>query len=150
MISKQELTMGREKQFAADYTKEIDANLNVLLDKLNTIREKYGKPMVVSSGWRPKSVNDVTANAAKTSKHLVGLAADILDKDCKLWNWVMQNLQLIQDLGLYLEDKRHTPNWVHFGIGAPKSGKRIFKPSTAPYVDASLWDGQYDSKFDKV
>ena len=150
MISKNELTMGREKQFPESYTKEVDGNLNVLLEKINIVRSKYGKPMIVSSGWRSPEVNAATPNAAKMSKHLSGLAVDIYDKDCKLWNWCMENLELMQELGLYLEDKRHTVSWLHFQIGAPKSGKRIFKPSTAPYVDASLWSGQYDTKFDKA
>ncbi len=150
MISKEELTMGREKQFKADYTKEVDNNLNILLEKINVVRAAYAKPMVVSSGWRPPSINDMTANAAKASKHMSGLAVDILDKDKSLWAWVLQNLKLMQDLGLYLEDKRHTPDWVHFGVGAPRSGKRIFKPTTGPYLDASLWNGIYDEKYDGV
>ena len=150
MISKQELTMGRDKQFKSEYTAEIDQNLNILLEKINVVRAQYAKPMIVSSGWRPSAVNEATANSAKASKHLSGLAVDIQDTDGKLWAWVMQNLQLMQDLGLYLEDKRHTKTWVHFQIGSPRSGKRIYKPTTAPYVDASLWNGQYDQKYDKV
>jgi uncharacterized protein YcbK (DUF882 family) len=150
MISLAELTMGREKQFPQDFTKEVQANLKVLHEKINIIREKYGKPMIVSSGWRPQTVNDATPNAAKASKHIVGLAVDIYDKDGILWKWVIENLQLMQDLGVYLEDKRFTNTWVHFGIGAPKSGKRIFKPSSSAMPYPKLWNGVYDLKYDKV
>jgi uncharacterized protein YcbK (DUF882 family) len=150
MISKKELTMGRDVQFKAEYTKEIDNNLNVLLQKINVVRSKYGKPMTVSSGWRPSAINSGTPGAAKASKHLSGLAVDIKDTDNSLWNWTIANLDLIQELGLYLEDRRFTGTWVHFQIGAPKSGKRIFKPSTAPMPHPDLWDGKYDIKYDKV
>ena len=142
--------MGRNKQFPQYYTKEVDANLNVLLEKINIVRAKYGKPMIVSSGWRSPEVNAATPGAAKASKHMSGLAVDIYDKDCELWKWVLQNLDLMQELGLYLEDKRFTPNWVHFEVGAPASGKRIFKPSTAAAPAPKLWDGKYDPKFDKI
>lgn len=142
--------MGRDITYPKDYTKEVQQNLAVLLEKINVVRAKYGKPMTVSSGFRPASLNANVPGAAKKSKHIVGLAVDIVDKDGKLWEWVLQNLQLMQDLGLYLEDKRHTKSWVHFQIGPPLSGKRIYKPTTAPYVDASLFNGKYDPKYDKA
>jgi len=150
MISMNELTMGRDKTHPQDFTKAVQQNLKVLLEKINIIRESYGKPMTVNSGWRPASINVATPGAAKTSKHIVGLAVDIADADCALWKWCLQNLDLIQELGLYLEDKRYTKTWVHFGIGAPTSGKRIFKPSSAAPPAPSLWDGKYDPKYDKI
>jgi uncharacterized protein YcbK (DUF882 family) len=149
-ISLQELTMGRDKQFPSEYTKEIQANLKVLHEKINVIRTAYGKPMTVSSGWRPAAINSATAGAAKASKHLSGLAVDIKDTDNSLWNWCIANLQLLQDNGIYLEDRRFTQTWVHFQIGPPRSGLRIFKPSTAPMPHPTLWDGKYDKKFDKA
>lgn len=150
MISMQELTMGRDQRYPKDFTKEVQANLKVLHEKINIVREKFGKPMIVSSGWRSPEINASTPGAAKASKHLVGLAVDIYDKDGVLWKWVIENLQLMQDLALYIEDKRFTNTWVHFQIGPPKSGKRIFKPSSAAMPYPKLWSGQYDSKFDKV
>jgi len=149
-ISLQELTMGRDKQFPNEYTKEVQANLKVLHEKINVIRTAYGKPMTVSSGWRPAAINSATPNAAKASKHMVGLAVDIRDIDNSLWNWTVANLELIQELGLYLEDRRYTGSWVHYQIGAPKSGKRIFIPSSAPAPHPELWNGQYETKYDKA
>lgn len=150
MLTMAELTMGRDKQYPQDFTKAVQQNLTVLLEKMNVIRKAYGKPMTVSSGWRPATINAATPGAAKTSKHIVGLAADIADTDCALWSWCLENLDLIQELGLYLEDKRYTKTWVHFGIGAPASGKRIFKPSSAAPPAPHLFDGKYDSKYDKI
>jgi uncharacterized protein YcbK (DUF882 family) len=150
MISKKELTMGRDVEYKEEYSKTIDNNINILLEKINVVRAKYGKPMTVSSGWRPLAVNKSTAGAAKASKHLSGLAVDIRDLDNSLWNWCIENLQLMQELGLYLEDRRFTKTWVHFQIGPPRSGLRIFKPTTAPMPHPNLWNGIYDKKFDKA
>lgn len=153
MISKDELLKGRDKQYPDDYSDEISANLDELLIQLNQIRSAYGKPMIVSSGWRPPSINGSTPGAAAHSKHMDGLAADIQDLDGSLWSWVLKNLQLMQDLGIYMEHKWWTSSddnggWVHFGLGAPKSGKRIFIPSTDRPHSKKWWNGEYDHAFD--
>lgn len=149
MISKDELLNGRDKQYASDYTQEISDNLDRLLIPMNEIRTAWGQPMTVNSGWRPPSINASTPGAAKHSKHMIGLAVDISDTDGSLWTWVLQNLDLMQKLGIYHEDRRYSPSWVHFQFGAPNSGKRIFIPSAAPAKDPDNWDGQYDSKYDQ-
>jgi hypothetical protein len=118
-------------------TPEQEANLIVLHTAMNKIRTAYGRPMgrpmIVNSGVR--SVDDqiriytaMGRTPALGSKHLVGAACDIRDKDGKLWEWCMQNLELLEECGLYLEDKSYTPSWVHFQCEPPKSGRRIFKP----------------------
>lgn len=147
-ISKSELLMGRDKEYPAEYTKQISSNLDVLCEKMNVIRSAYGSPMTVSSGWRPPTLNAATKNAAKTSKHLFGLACDIEDLDNVLWNWCISNLDILQSLGLYLEDRRWTPSWVHFQCGPPSSLKRIYIPSSKPAIKPELWNGKYDSKYD--
>jgi len=149
VITKDELLMGRDKLFPQDYTQQISDNLDELLLKLNKVREAYGKPMKVASGWRPPAVNASTKNAAPNSNHMTGHAADIADADGELWKWVVQNLQLMADLGLYMEDKRWSPSWTHFQNLPPKSKKRIYVPSAALPIAPSIWDGRYDSKFDK-
>lgn len=147
-ISKDELLKGRDTQYPNDYTQNISDNLDKLLIPLNKIRDAWAKPMIVNSGWRPPSINASTPGAAPHSKHMEGLAADIADADGSLWTWVLQNLQLMKDLDIFMEDRRWTPNWVHFGLGQPASGKRIFVPSSAPAGATGNWDGHYDHNFD--
>lgn len=147
-ISKDELLKGRDKTYASDYTQQISDNLDELLPIINQVRSTYGIPMTVTSGWRPPSLNASTPGAANHSLHEEGLAVDILDADGKLLAWVLQNLPMIKDLGIYLEDFRWTPNWVHFGIRPPKSGHRIFVPSSAPAKAPDRWDGIYDHTLD--
>ena len=150
MISKDELLMGRDKTYASEYTQEISDNLDLLLSKINEIRKAYGKPMIVNSGWRPAAINANTPGAAKGSKHQVGLAVDVRDEDGKLFAWCLNNLELLQKLDLFLEDKRYTKNWTHFGVGKPASGKRIFVPSSDRPSAPEAWDGIYNHKYDET
>lgn len=48
-----------------------------LAEYLQTIREHFGKPVYISSGYRCPVHNARVANASRTSKHLEGMAADI-------------------------------------------------------------------------
>ena len=52
--------------------------LHVLVDQLlDPIREAWGEPIVVSSGYRCKQLNELVGGA-KHSHHLLGCAADII------------------------------------------------------------------------
>lgn len=130
-------------------TEEQAANLTDLLVKINVVRAAYGKPMVPTSGFRSweEHVDIYIRNGSidfnpldgsiklrrdkkfpKKSSHLDGNAVDIRDRDGKLWGWLMDNFKLLEEQGLYLEDKSRTPYWVHFQRVPPKSGNRIFLP----------------------
>lgn len=47
-----------------------------LLKLLNKLRDQYGKPLVVNSGYRSPEHN-ATVGGVKNSQHVLGLAADI-------------------------------------------------------------------------
>ena len=49
---------------------------DILVRKLDRVREKAGIPILISSGYRCES-NNVAAGGAPDSAHLYGLAADI-------------------------------------------------------------------------
>jgi LAS superfamily LD-carboxypeptidase LdcB len=113
-------------------SKEIDANLSTLLERLNKVREAYGIPMTVTSGLRSDAQQQALITAGKSnapkSHHLTGEAADILDQGGKLKAWVEANISLLEEIGLWMEDFSATPNWVHFQIVPPHSGHRFFLP----------------------
>jgi uncharacterized protein YcbK (DUF882 family) len=113
-------------------TPEIDKELLVLLEKLNKIRAIYGKPMIVNSGLRSQEQQGELITSGKSSavksKHLTGQAADIRDVDGSLKSWVLMMMPLMEEVGLWIEDFKATPTWVHFQSVPPKSGKRIFIP----------------------
>jgi len=111
---------------------EIDANLLILLEKLNKIRVVWGKPMTITSGLRNQAQQDALISIGKStaskSKHLYGQAADISDPNGDLKAFIMANISLIEEIGLWCEDFDHTPTWIHFQIVSPKSSKRFFIP----------------------
>lgn len=55
-------------------------------DLLQPIRDKFGAPITVTSGFRSETLNNAL-RGSKTSQHLKGEAADIICNDNhKLWN----------------------------------------------------------------
>lgn len=113
-------------------TPEIDANLVILLERLNKIRSAWAKPMIITSGLRDQTKQDNLIaqgrSTAKKSKHLTGQAADVSDPNGALKKWIMDNMSLMEQIGFWFEDFNSTPTWIHMQIVPPLSGKRIFLP----------------------
>lgn len=126
MITAAEVLMGREK--VAPLTSELKENLEMLLEALNKFRSAYGSSMIVSSGYRPPSINEATKGAAKHSNHMICLACDFKDVDGNLDKWCMSNLDVLEKCGLWLEDPKSTVGWCHLQCVPPRSGNRVFKP----------------------
>lgn len=124
-ITTTEYLMGRDKQFPLSPDQE--RNMLSLLGKLNEIRDLYGKPMSVSSGYRPGAYNKAAGGAAK-SCHLTCEAIDIADISREFTAWCLKNQDILARLGLYMEDPSYATTWVHLQTRAPRSGKRVFLP----------------------
>jgi len=120
-----------------DMPAEHQANFKILHEKINKIRDLYGKPMTVTSGYRSKE-DQIRIYAQKGitdlskipmgSQHLKGAAVDIYDPKKEMQAWVLQNVKVLEEVGLWCEDFSATKNWIHFQIFPPKSGKRFFMP----------------------
>ena len=123
MISREELN---PKGYTL--TPEQAANFEKLYFAMNEFRKAYGKPMTVTSGVRSENDQARINPKAKGSAHVRAAACDIADADKDVWGFCMDNIPLLEKLGLYLEDKSATPRWVHFQIYPPKSGRRVFLP----------------------
>lgn len=125
MITRDEVLMGRDKDAPLNATQE--ANLQKLLLALNKFRAYYGKPMKVTSGYRPAAINKA-AGGAKRSNHMVLLACDFADPDGTLDQYCLDNQLILATCNLYLEHPESTPGWCHLQCVAPKSGNTVFKP----------------------
>lgn len=112
------------------------SNIMDLLQTVNKLRQAYGKPMIVTSGYRSEADHRRIYAEKGTpdskipwgSAHLSGLAMDVSDPNQVLQAWCLKNMHVLEQLGLYCEDFAYTKNWVHLQLRAPKSGKRFFKP----------------------
>lgn len=68
---------------------EILDNLDYIMSKLDEVREGYGKPIVINSGYRCPALNKAVGGVAD-SYHQKGLAVDIRWDD-ELINYIINN-----------------------------------------------------------
>ena len=108
-------------------SKSEEANLIVLVENiLDPLREAYGKPIIVTSGYRCEELNRLIGGS-KTSQHRSGQAVDIRtvidtpEENKKLYDLIIKlNLPFDQ-----LIDE-HNFDWVHVSY-SPKHRKQILK-----------------------
>lgn len=99
-------------------------NLTKLIEiVLDPLREWYGKPIRVNSGYRCKVLNKTVGSKAKKSQHLYGEAADITagskTENEKLFNYIKDNLpfdQLINESNF---------SWVHVSYREGRLRKQV-------------------------
>lgn len=102
---------------------EIVKNLEQLVTNiLDPLREAWGKPIFVTSGYRCKKLN-AKVGGSKTSQHVLGQAADIktdsISNNKKLF-------QLIQSLKLPYDQliNEYNYSWIHVSFG-PRNRRQI-------------------------
>lgn len=137
MISLETYFMGRDLTHADELTDEVMANARITVERVNDLLARANRSDIttVRSGWRPTGVNADTQNSATHSRHITGQAVDLPDNDRTLATWCVDNLDDLEAIGLWIEDPRWTPTWLHVQIVPPKSGKLVYIPSTAKPLD---------------
>ena len=98
-------------------TPEQIENFKLLAEKVfEPIREHFGVPIRISSGYRSKELNDKIKGASKTSDHCFGRAIDI-DNDGtsitnkRIFDFIKNNLKYKQLIFEFGTDEN--PAWVH-------------------------------------
>ncbi len=99
------------------------ANLIELIENvLDPLRELYGKPIKVNSGYRSKLVN-AAVGGAKNSDHLYGFAADITagnkTENKKLFKLIRDNFMFRQLINEY------NYSWVHVSYNKNDNKKQL-------------------------
>lgn len=118
----------RRKGIENEPTPEIVRNLTALVDNiLDPLREAWGKPIIVNSGYRCDALNKAVGGVA-ASQHRYGQAAD-LDVGSRADN--MKLFNLIEELDLPFDqlcfEKGNTavgPDWVHVSY-SPRNRREI-------------------------
>ena len=94
-----ELTITKSKLENIPSQDELNNLLHLVENVLDPLRELYGKPIHVNSGFRSKEVNSAIGGAIK-SQHCKGQAADITggskEENEKLFNLIKDNLKYDQ------------------------------------------------------
>lgn len=105
---------------------QVRANLTALIEKvLDPLREAYGKPIIVTSGYRCERLNKAVGGAA-SSQHVKGEAADIRsvedtpEENKKLYD-------LIVKLGLPFDQliNEYGYDWVHVSFGSQHRRQKL-------------------------
>lgn len=130
-------------------TNEIRISVGILLSKANDlcrIAAADGVELPINpvtgngisgsgnGGWRPPE----SKVGAKSSTHKTGNGLDRFDPRRALARWCLQKPHVLRDIGLWMEDPRWTPTWLHLQDLPPKSGKLVYVPSQEPPLIAAL------------
>lgn len=97
---------------------EIVDNLRELRDTiLNPLREAWGSPITVSSGYRCEELNKLVGGT-KTSVHKKGLAADIVPANGKIEAFISFCRQWFKDKDFdqVILERSGSKRWVHIGL----------------------------------
>ena len=107
-------------------------HIKELAELLQKIRDKYGYPIHVNSGYRCLALNNAVGGS-KTSQHVIGQAADIVATggrtNAHLFNVIKEMIdsgeiqvgQLIWEYGTKQE-----PNWVHVSLPYSKVNNILY------------------------
>ena len=112
----------------------------ILVMVLQYVRDRVGKPVIITSGYRPPKYNE-SVGGYKRSLHLKSLAADITIANDKienykwLWERIFENFPV--DVGVCYEK-----NFVH--IGVPSRPKRYL------FVEIPKEEGGYEFDYKAV
>lgn len=106
-------------------TEQVEKNLTTLVEKiLDPLREMYGKPIIVNSGYRSPEVN-AAVNGSKTSQHVLGEAADITagnkKENKKLFELIRDNFEFDQLIN------ENNYSWIHVSYRENRLRKQILK-----------------------
>ena len=103
-------------------------NLTTLVNNvLDPLREMYGKPIIVTSGFRSPLLNKAVGGS-NTSQHLKGEAADIVPRDKEDMMLLFNLAKELSDFDQLINekpDKKGVPSWIHISYSSNKNRKQI-------------------------
>lgn len=92
-------------------------HLEELMEVLDEVREAYGGPIRVTSGYRCSKLNKLV-NGAATSVHKIGYAADLQPVDGNIKRLFFICQKVLPEVGFdqLLYEKSGSSIWVHVGL----------------------------------
>lgn len=111
-------TTAKRKNIDNTPTEEVKKSLTTLVDKiLDPLREAYGKPIIIGSGYRCPKLNKAIGGAAY-SQHMKGEAADIKTiQDTPTENKKLYDLIIKLNLPFDQLINEFNYDWIHVSFG---------------------------------
>lgn len=104
---------------------ELIDNINFTLTQLDEIRAQFGKPIIITSGYRCPQLN-TAVGGVKNSQHMKGQAADIIVRGGKAE--MFRLFKLIHDRFIF--DQliwEHGGDWIHVSFRKDKNRGHSFE-----------------------
>lgn len=103
--------------------------IRLVKDILQPIRNKYGKAITVTSGYRSPVLNRYVKGSS-TSQHLKGEAADITSTDNKkLWDIIVDminNNEITVGQLIWEKGTKKCPSWIHISLPYHKTNEILY------------------------
>ena len=106
-----------ERKIDNSIDEKILKNLNELISFLNPLREAWGSPIRVNSGYRCPELNKAVGGS-KTSVHMLGYAADLYPCNGKFGKFKDFLVDYLKDKNFdqCLIEKSGNATWIHIGL----------------------------------
>jgi len=130
----------KEKGIDNTPPQSVQVNLSLLIHHvLNPIRERYGKPIKVSSGYRCAALNTLLGGVSN-SQHLTGQAADLVPTSGGTLSDIFRSAIVVGTFDqLILECSKKGTKWVHVSY-SPSPRHQILYYNGNSYANiASNW-----------
>lgn len=103
----------------------IQEHLKELIKFLNPLREAWGGPILVSSGFRCPELNKAV-NGSETSAHLTGYAVDLVPANGKMdaFKKFIVDYMKIRMFDQCIIEKSGKTEWIHIGLYNAKGQQR--------------------------
>lgn len=110
--------------------KEIENLRRLCNEVLQPIRNRYGKPIYITSSYRNPALNRAV-NGSQTSQHLTGSAADIdVANNKELWDVIVkmiENGEITVGQLIWERGNNIAPDWIHISLPTPYKKNQILK-----------------------
>lgn len=96
----------------------VKSHLNELIKFLNPLREAWGSPILVTSGYRSKKLNRLVGGSP-SSVHMIGYAVDLVPKNGKMTDFKKFVRNYLKDKKFdqcIIERNARNSEWIHLGL----------------------------------
>lgn len=128
-FSYEELTSTQVRGVDNTPSAEVLANLRKTASSMEDVRSMLGKPVLVTSGYRSRRVNELVGGAI-SSAHTLGYACDFI---CPGYGTPLDVCRVLVGSGLKFDQSIEEGTWVHLSF-APAMRRQVLTKTSRGYA----------------